>query len=403
MKTGIRGAAAAIMSLTYAFATLNPVSAQQGPPENVLADLRSAAALAAQDKARIQETLTGIHDPLLAARLRNENRQQSATTFGFVVSAAIAGHPTATEAIVRAAVSMAPELRQEITGTALAAYPGFRAAIIAGSQGADGRSYTPTPQAPAPVPLQVAQTQRLMPEPRTTPAPREYTPPPASKEIINPIYDPWQPLNRPLFSVYMFFDDYLVRPIAAGYGWLVPNPIKKGVYKAFRNLEAPIVLANDVLQFDPGAAATTVGRFVINSTAGGLGFFDVAAKAGLPGHLADFDQTLNHYGVPGGPYMILPLIGPGTVRHNFGRLVDIATDPLTWIGAVEDPVLIGRSVGDAISKREALIDPLDTLRKDSVDWYATFRATYYQDRTVVLRKGVTAPSNTENEMFDAAN
>lgn len=378
----------------------NPAAAQAVPP-NVLADLRSAAVLAEQDRVRIQETTAGVRDPLLAARLRDENRAQSATTFGYVVSAAIAQHPAAAESILRSAVSLAPDLQREITGTALAAYPGFQAAILAGSESARPDSDRPYNGAAPLIAGPAAQAPRLLAEPRP-PVTREYIPPPEAPGAINPVYDPWHGLNRPLFSVYMFLDSYLVRPVAAGYGWVVPDPIKEGVYNAFRNLEAPIILANDLLQFDITGGVTTIGRFAVNSTVGGLGFFDVAAKAGMPGHLADFDQTLNHYGVPGGPYMILPLLGPGTVRHNFGRLVDFAFDPLTWISGVDGSVKIGRAAGDVISKREALIDSLDTMRKDSIDWYATFRAVYYQDRTVVLQKGEITPGEAENDLFDAA-
>ncbi|MFP5468808.1 MAG: VacJ family lipoprotein, partial [Alphaproteobacteria bacterium] len=218
----------------------------------------------------------------------------------------------------------------------------------------------------------------------------------------NAIWDPWQPVNRPLFAVYQFIDDFLVRPIAAGYGWVVPGPIRKGVRNAFRNLDSPIVFANDLLQFQPGDAAATLGRFVINTTVGGLGFFDVATRAGLPYHPADFDQTLHTYHVPSGPYMILPILGPGTVRHNLARIVDSAADPLSWSNEVDRSIKIGRTAGYIITTRENLIEPLDTLRKDSLDWYATFRATYYQDRDVVLRKGVTAPGDAQNDMFDAA-
>lgn len=365
--------------------------AQAAPavPANVLADLRNAAAIAQQDEARVERMSGATRDPRLAARMREESRRQSATTFSYVVNAAIASNPEAAEAIVGAAISVAPDLRDAITVSAAAAFPGFQNQI---------KSARPRRYDEEAAKVQPAATG-VIPVPRE-PAPREYVPPPAAEVQGISVWDPWRPVNRPLFAVYQFVDDFLVRPIAAGYGWITPGPIKKGVRNALRNLDSPIVFANDLLQFQPGDAATTLGRFIINTTVGGLGFFDVAERGGLSGHPADFDQTLNFYHVPAGPYMVLPILGPGTVRHYAARFVDAFADPLNWSGEVDRPIKIGRNVTYLIATRENLIAPLDTLRKDSLDWYATFRAAYYQDRNVVLRKGATAPSPAQNELFD---
>jgi phospholipid-binding lipoprotein MlaA len=386
------GAATVLVFCVLIIASVSgTVLAAPSLPAHVLADLRNAAALAAQDEARIGRMSDYTSDPLLAARMREEGHRQSATTFSYVVNTAIAANPGATEAIVSAAISIAPGLRDAITQSAIIAFPGFKDTI---ENAHPGRFDAVKTQAQPVV-------AGLIPAPRA-PTSQEYVHPPASAPQKNPIWDPWQPVNRPLFAVYQFFDDFLIRPIAAGYGFIVPGPIKKGVRNAFRNLDSPIVFANDVLQFQPGDAAATLGRFVINSTVGGLGFFDVATRGGLPYHPADFDQTLHSYHVPSGPYMILPILGPGTLRHNLARMVDSAADPLNWSHEVDSSIKFGRTAGTMIAKREDLIEPLDTLRKDSLDWYATFRATYYQDRDVVLRNGATAPSETQNDMFDAA-
>ncbi|MEQ1887684.1 MAG: VacJ family lipoprotein, partial [Alphaproteobacteria bacterium] len=294
-------------------------------------------------------------------------------------------------AIISAAITIAPDLRDAITQSAVIAFPGFQDRIAAARPGGfDADEAVVQPVAGG-----------LLPAARP-PLTQEYVHPPAAQTRENALWDPLQPINRPLFAVYQFVDDVLVRPIALGYGWIVPGPIKDGVRNAFRNLDSPIVFANDLLQFQAGDAAVTLGRFILNSTVGGLGVFDVAARAGLPGHPSDFDQTLNFYHVPPGPYMVLPVIGPGTLRHNLARAVDSAADPLNWSHEVDNSIRIGRTVGYTIATRENLIKPLDTLRKDSLDWYATFRAAYYQDRAVVLRKGVTAPSAGQNDLFDAA-
>lgn len=381
-----------MISLMAGFTTAH---AQSSIPANILADLRSAAAVAQQDEQRVARLTTSISDPLLADRMRREGQRQSATTFSYVVNAAIAQQPHAAVTIVQAATGIAPHLRDDIVNSAITAYPGFRNAILA----AGPHGTVPSARA---TPIRTAQPQQapLLPTPRE-PSKREYSPPPPSRDPDSPVWDPWEPLNRPLFAVYQVLDDFLVRPVAASYGWVVPDPIKEGVRHAFENLESPVIFVNDVVQLDFPGAATTLGRFTINSTVGGLGFFDVAERAGLRRHPADFAQTLNRYHIPAGPYLVLPIIGPGTIRSHLGGIVDIATHPFTWMRAVEDPVRVGLMVGDAVTKRETLLEPLDELRKDSVDWYATFRATYYQNRAVELRKGVVQPSSAENDLFDA--
>ena len=386
-----KGAAWFLPSLVLSAVFTTHVLASPQIPASVLSDLHNASAIASQDEARVERMSSATSDPLLAARMRNESRRQSATTFSYVVNAAIASNPDATEAIISAAISIAPELREGITQSAVMAFPGFQDRINSARPG----KYDEEAEKPQPV------AAGLIPVPRQ-PAPREYVPPPATELQGISVWDPWQPVNRPLFVVYQFIDDLLVRPIAAGYGWIMPDPIKKGVRNALRNLDSPLVFANDLLQFQPGDAATTLGRFIINTTIGGLGAFDVAERGGLSGHPADFDQTLNFYHVPAGPYMVLPIIGPGTVRHNAGQIVDGLIDPLHWAGQVDDALKVGRTVTYVIATRENLIKPLDTLRKDSLDWYATFRAAYYQDRNVVLRKGAEAPSKASNDLFDEA-
>ena len=356
-------------------------------PGQVLADLQNAAILAGQDEARMERLRAGTNDPMLAARMGDESRRQSATAFSYVVNAAIAQYPASAREIVGAAISFAPDLRTEIVQSAVLAFPGFREEI--------GRARPGKYKA-----ARVQPAATLFPAPHMA-APRQYEPP-AVPARTNMAWDPWEPVNRPLFAVHQFLDDFLIRPIARGYGWITPDPIKRGVRNAFANLESPIVFANDLLQFQPDDAAVTLGRLVVNSTVGGLGFFDVAARAGMPGHPADFDQTLNFYHVPAGPYMIVPVLGPGTVRHNLGRIADTLADPLNWMGGVDNSIKIGRKAGSVIATRENLIEPLDKLRKDSLDWYATYRATYYQDRNVVLRKGETLPDAAQNDLFDEA-
>ena len=389
-----------------------PAAAQAQFPPSLRVDFQNAAQLAQQDAARLAYMSATVRDPVLIGQMQVEQRRQSAATFNYIVNAAIAQYPQSAPAIVSAAVSHAPDLRNEIISNAVTAFPGFSGPILAANPIATVPNYAPAPvytpppttapQAwpPVAVPQQPANSPRLMTDARAQ-EPRDYSPPPPSRDPRPAFWDPWEPLNRPLFTVHQFLDDFLIRPVAASYGWVTPDPIKEGVRNAFDNLRSPVIFLNDVLQFDMSGAGTTLSRFMMNSTVGGLGFFDVAERIGYPGHPADFAQTLDRYGLPAGPYLVVPVIGPGSIRHHFGRIVDVVSNPVTWIDAVDEPVKIGLTVGDAITLRETLVEPLDELRKDSLDWYATFRATYYQDRAVALRKGDSVPSAQDNDLFDS--
>ncbi|MCK9992800.1 MAG: hypothetical protein Dbin4_01320 [Alphaproteobacteria bacterium] len=156
-------------------------------PAQVLSDLRNAAAIAKQDEARVERMSSTTSDPQLAARMRDESRRQSATTFSYVVNSAIASNPQAAQAIVSAAISVAPELREAITQSAQLAFPGFANQI---------NSARPGNYAAEEAKIQPVAHTGLIPAPRP-PAPQEYVHPPASTPNENPIWDPWQPVNRP--------------------------------------------------------------------------------------------------------------------------------------------------------------------------------------------------------------
>src|SRR5579884_1634809 len=116
--------------------------------------------------------------------------------------------------------------------------------------------------------------------------------------------DPWEPTNRAMFDFDMKLDRAVVRPVAKFYNRSVPEPARDGIHNALTNLNSPVVFGNDVLQGDPGKAANTVGRFVINSTVGVAGFIDVAGKMGIPGHTTDFGITLGKAGAAEGSYLV---------------------------------------------------------------------------------------------------
>ncbi|MEM9168717.1 MAG: VacJ family lipoprotein [Pseudomonadota bacterium] len=206
--------------------------------------------------------------------------------------------------------------------------------------------------------------------------------------VVAGVRDPWEGLNRDLFGVNVFVDDNFLVPLSKGYRAVTPKPGRRGIGRFLANLRAPGVFVNDILQGEFGRAGETLGRFVVNTTIGAGGFADPAAQLGVPAHSEDFGQTLAVWGVPSGPYTFFPFFGPGTVRSNVGLLGQLALNPLLYFSS--DPVqtanLVRSGVG-VVSAREPLIEPLQEIRDNSLDYYASFRSFYLQARVREIANG----------------
>lgn len=202
--------------------------------------------------------------------------------------------------------------------------------------------------------------------------------------------DPWEGFNRDMYAVHEGVDQAVLEPVARGYRAITPRPLRTGVLNFLRNLKAPVIFANDVLQGEFGRAGTTVARFGVNTTIGIAGVFDPATSMGLERHDEDFGQTLAVWGVDSGPYIFVPLLGPTTVRDSFGRVVDVAFDPLTWseFDSVDD-VRMGRGIVTGIATRELVLDTVEDIRRDSPDAYVTIRSSYGLLRDSAIQNGPT--------------
>ena len=211
------------------------------------------------------------------------------------------------------------------------------------------------------------------------------TNPPASdgeeRAVYNPTNDPLEPTNRFFYRANDTLDTYTLKPVAQAYVAVVPNPVRSGVHNFLANLTTPTVLVNDVAEAKPRRAGTTFMRFVINSTAGVLGVFDVAKGLGYPGHDAGFNQTLGVWGVADGPYLYLPLVGPSSPRAVTGFAVDQATDPFTYVpkGLYLRTFNWARYGLTTIDTRANLLTDLDKVKAGALDPYATIRSLYRQN------------------------
>ncbi len=207
--------------------------------------------------------------------------------------------------------------------------------------------------------------------------------------------DPLELLNRFTFSFNMALDTVIFQPVAAYYRFLFPVQVRDSVRNVFRNLRSPLILINDLLQGEMERAETTLVRFIVNSTVGVLGLFDVAADLGHPFHDEDFGQTLAVHGVGEGFYLVLPIIGPSNPRDGVGILADIYLDPVTYAAESADAEdwLIARLVAEGIDRRSRNIEIIEDLRRDSIDFYARVRSLHRQARANEINNG-RAPADT---------
>lgn len=213
------------------------------------------------------------------------------------------------------------------------------------------------------------------------------------------IYDPFEGLNRNVYGFNESVDHAIIGPLANSYSRNVPKPARLGLRNFFANASAPSTFVNDVLQAKPQRAAETLSRFIINSTVGIGGLFDVAGQSGLEGHTEDFGQTLGYWGVPMGAYFVAPLLGPSNLRDTTGRLVDIAFDPLTWTSFGVNNLSTAfngvETVALAIDTRAEFDAALETIRAQP-EPYVALRRGYSAQRKSAIRDGVVADENFDD-------
>lgn len=198
--------------------------------------------------------------------------------------------------------------------------------------------------------------------------------------------DPLERINRQMLDFNTVADDSVFRPVAETYRAIVPEFGRLRIRHFLENLGEPVVFANNALQLRLTDAGTTLGRFVLNSTVGAAGFFDVATGQGLSRQTGDFGQTLARYGIGEGPFLMLPVMGPSNVRDVAGDVVDGFGNPLTLaLGPAFSSYTLGvlnvsRGVLGGLDLRAENLDTLDALRSESIDYYARLRSVSRQRR-----------------------
>jgi len=209
-------------------------------------------------------------------------------------------------------------------------------------------------------------------------------------------YDPWERLNRGTHNVNDAIDRVTLKPIARGYNKVVPEPVRNGVTNFSRNLFTPRSAVNNFLQGKPKDGISELARFVVNSTVGIGGIFDVAAKNGVEAKTEDFGQTAAVWGVPQGPYVVLPFLGPSNLRDAILMPADMAADPLYHYDgnqAARNSLYAIRLV----NLRARLLS-IEELLQDSADPYVTIRESYLQNREFEIHDG--DPPLDDDEFYD---
>ena len=232
------------------------------------------------------------------------------------------------------------------------------------------------------------------------------TPPtdPAALAEFKATNDPLEPTNRVIFEWNDLFYTAFVRPVSKAYVWAVPEVGRNRVHDFLQNLGEPVIFANDMLQGEWHAADVTAGRFLANTTFGVGGLFDLASGTGLPKQSGDFGQTLYHYGVPDGPYLVLPIFGPSNPRDAIGMGVDSQADPFGWLAHHfgHGGATWYRLGAQGIDEYSLQMDQLDELKKNSIDYYAALRSLWRQHRDSELRHGQPGPSPVDiNSLYDS--
>jgi phospholipid-binding lipoprotein MlaA len=212
--------------------------------------------------------------------------------------------------------------------------------------------------------------------------------------------DPWENINRRIFAFNEVIDSVILKPAALTYQKFMPEPLQKGVDNFYNNIEDAYSIANNILQLKPKETAENTMRFAMNTSFGMLGFIDIASLVGLNRKKEDFGQTLGYWGMPSGPYLILPLLGPSTVRDAAGKSIDII-----GTSAVSDQIFsenwkkyTSTSV-NLLQTRADLLEVTNAIDKFSLDKYTFMRGAYLQKRKYDVNDGNLADNKNNSDDF----
>lgn len=210
-------------------------------------------------------------------------------------------------------------------------------------------------------------------------------------------HDPWQNMNRSIFAFNEGLDKWVLRPVAKGWDFVTPDFVQTGIANVFATERMIVVFANDLLQLKPVAASQDVARFAVNVTVGIGGLFDVATKVGIPENAEDFGQTLGYWGVPPGPYLVLPIFGPSNPRDAVGLAADMSTAPWTYF--VDWYITIPLAVFEFVNLRTIYLEDVDELREAALDYYVFQRNAFVNSRNLAVKDLESVEEEAEEDLY----
>ncbi|MBV1868180.1 MAG: VacJ family lipoprotein [Marinosulfonomonas sp.] len=207
----------------------------------------------------------------------------------------------------------------------------------------------------------------------------------AGPDVASGIYDPFEKENRRTHEVNLALDRALLRPSSGAYGTILPKPVRNGIGNFSSNLSMPSIVLNDLLQLQLGDAIHNTARFLVNTTLGLGGMFDVATKGGIAARSSDFGETLHVWGFKEGAFVELPVLGPSTTRDTIGGVVNLILDPVGQLVASNNRgIVTAVSAASSLGDRYQYTDTIDSILYESADSYAQARLFYLENRRFQL-------------------
>ncbi|MDP1768285.1 MAG: VacJ family lipoprotein [Nitrospirota bacterium] len=251
----------------------------------------------------------------------------------------------------------------------------------------------------------IGETSAQTPPSQDVTAPDEpFDPFARADEAAGEEYDPWEPFNSNIFQFNRQVDRFVLKPAAKGYNFLLPDWVQIGISNIYYNLRFPPRFLNNMFQGKFKGAGIEVGRFLVNSTIGGAGLIDVAKDMGLETPEEDMGQTLGHYGMKPGPYLVLPLLPPFTVRDFTGYVGDVFLNPINWLVAplievknvpsiiahknrtTTSVIQFGVRVEEIVNERSRNLEKYQGVEEATLDLYTAVRNAYLQTRAKAVRE-----------------